>query len=220
MYKVLKAVLAACVVMTVANAAGGGGAYQTPKDVDVKNGKKIYEEKCVACHGPKGMAPQDSVSPPLNGQYARYMVTQLEAFVDTRPKYQRNSLNSAQMIPFAQMLSKKEMWDVSVYLERVRERRTFPKEWWDKNKKDIEWANKRRKASCTACHGKDRAGRYQSGPKLAGLSAKYLEEQTKAYSNGTRKGAQSMQMKLIADFFSEEDLRKIYLAIEAAEAKK
>lgn len=221
MHKVFKALLFVCVAVSFSYAAKSGlGAYKIPKDVDKKNGQKIYEEKCASCHGVKGMAPQDSIFPPLNGQYAVYMVTQLEAFADDRPKYKRDSVNSAQMIPFAKMLSKKEMWDVSVYLEDVKERRVFPKEWWAKNKADIDWANKFRKPMCVSCHGRNRAGSYPSAPKLAGLPADYTMAQVKAYSHAKRRGGQSLQMKLIVDFYTDEELRKIALAIESAERFK
>lgn len=218
MTKFSKLILGLCCFSSIAFAANG---YKVPKNVDVKNGEKLYVEKgCIGCHGEKGMASQDSTAPALNGQYAVYQVIQLEAFADSRHKYKRDSGNSAQMSPFAQALTKKEMWDVSVYLENIRETRVFPKEWWDKNKADIAWTKKYRRGACKSCHGQNYAGAYPSAPKLAGLQSKYLMDQMKHYSTGARRGAQAHHMKLLADFYSTKELFKISKNAESYEGVK
>lgn len=216
MKKNFKTLLSFFIFLSIANASD----FVKPQNVDVENGKRIYEEKCSSCHGEKGMASQGSVVPPLNGQYSTYMVIQLNAFADERFKYRRDSGNSDQMTYLAKELSEKEKWDVSTYLENVKERRVYPPEWWEKNKKDIEWANKYRKSMCTACHGQNHSGKYMSAPKLAGLQAEYLKIQDKAFSDGSRRGGLAHHMKLLADFLSSEDERKMFLYIESQEEYK
>ena len=218
MTKFSKVILGLCCFSSVLFA---GDSYQIPKDVDIKNGEKLYIEKgCIGCHGEKGMAAQDSDAPALNGQYAVYQVIQLEAFADSRHKYKRDSGQSAQMIPFAQALTKKEMWDISTYLNRVPERRVFPEEWYKKNEKDFKWTKAKRRGACISCHGRNYSGAYPSAPKLAGLQAKYIQEQMKLYKTGERRGGQAHHMKIIADFWSEKDVKRISNYMEANEGKK
>lgn len=194
--------------------------FVKPKKIDMKNGEKLYNQQCIACHGAKGMtAWENEIVPPLNGQYATYMVIQLQAFADDRPKHRRDGVNSAQMIPFAKMLSTQDMWDISTYLENVKERREVPKKWYANKKETIEWAIVNAN-DCKACHGKYRAGRYPSAPKLAGLPTKYLLAQMKAYANGTRRGGQSTQMKLSATWYSEEFFEKMFTMFQYQEGKK
>lgn len=218
MIKFNKLILAFYILTSLAYA---GGEYTIPKDVDIENGKKIYIEKgCIGCHGPKGMAEQDSTAPALNGQFAAYQVIQLEAFVDKRHKFKRDSGNSSQMVPFAQMLTKKEMWDVSTYLNKIPDRRTFPKEWYEEHKEDINWVRTKRKAACISCHGRNYTGVFTSAPKLAGLQSKYLRDQMLYYRSGERRGGLSHHMKLLADFWSTKDTKRLSYNIEASEGKK
>lgn len=204
----------------VANALSASSVFSKPRNIDVKNGEKLYDQQCSSCHGPKGMSAwENEIVPPLNGQYATYMVIQLQAFADDRPKHRRDSNNSAQMIPFAKALSTQEMWDISTYLENIRERREVPKEWYKENKEDIDWAFVNGN-DCKACHGKNRAGRYPSAPKLAGLPVKYLQGQMAAYASGERRGGQSTQMKLSAEWFSKDMFEKMFKMFQYQEGKK
>lgn len=124
MNQVSKTLLLLCCSTVLACATS---LYDVPKNTSVERGKKIYVEKgCVGCHGEKGMAAQDAVAPALNGQYAVYQYIQLEAF-KAEGKYARRNGDSAQMVPFAKMLTDQEMWDVSLYLEKYKKEESFQK---------------------------------------------------------------------------------------------
>ena len=47
---------------------------------DLELGEELYIDDCQLCHGKYGMGKEDSDTPPLAGQYTRYMVKQIADF--------------------------------------------------------------------------------------------------------------------------------------------
>ena len=70
---------------------------------------------CAECHGP-GDNPRNSVYPRLAGQYADYLLLQLELFADDR---RGGSQFAALMHPVADRLTLEQMRDVALYYESL-----------------------------------------------------------------------------------------------------
>lgn len=68
---------------------------------------------------------------------------------------------------------------------------------------------------CASCHGAHGEGMAKN-PKLAGLTAEYIETQLKAYQSGTR---QHMMMTGIAKKLSEQDIADVAAFFASQPAK-
>ena len=60
--------------------------------------------------------------------------------------------------------------------------------------------------SCNSCHGKDGIGTMPSFPNLAGQKALYLEQQLKAFRDGSRK---SEVMNIVVKQLSDRDIENL-----------
>ena len=56
------------------------------KPAALKKGRKLYKEKCVACHGAKGEGNAENLYPRIQGQHYAYLLRQLKWIRDGRRK--------------------------------------------------------------------------------------------------------------------------------------
>ena len=49
---------------------------------DVERGGKLYRRECASCHGRDGSARHDRGVPMLSGQYTRYLLRQVDKYLD------------------------------------------------------------------------------------------------------------------------------------------
>lgn len=98
----------------------------------VARGEKIYlggiphkgVAACVACHGPRGRGNPAADYPRVGGQWAQYLLTQLQAFAaghgleagETVEENQRANDDNAMMRALAARLSEREMRAVAEYM--------------------------------------------------------------------------------------------------------
>lgn len=78
---------------------------------DAKAGRK-KAEPCQVCHGPDGNST-NPLYPNLAGQYAAYLVRQLQLF---KSKERKDSV----MNEMTQTLSRKDMEDIAAYYESIK----------------------------------------------------------------------------------------------------
>ncbi len=80
---------------------------------DSEAGKKLYEGRCVECHGANGLGIEAQEAPKLAGQHDWYIVSQLKAF-------QKMERKNPKMMPFIQDLSEAQMSDLAAYIKELK----------------------------------------------------------------------------------------------------
>ena len=60
-------------------------------EVDLNNGKAVYNQECATCHGDYGEI-SNAVIPNILGQYPAYLLTQMAAFLVDDPKKSRRGV--------------------------------------------------------------------------------------------------------------------------------
>ncbi len=78
-------------------------------------GKKIYEKRCIQCHGDQGQGNNDAFFPSLKGQHHAYLLRQLKWI---REGYRKNA--NEVMVTEVKALSDSELDAVADYLSRLR----------------------------------------------------------------------------------------------------
>jgi cytochrome c553 len=94
----------------------------TPQRADLVQGERLYkggDEKkmimaCSACHQPTGSGYQPGRVPALAGQYAEYLIEQLQ-------QYRSGGRYHSMMTPLAQRLSDEQIEAVAYYLQGVQQ---------------------------------------------------------------------------------------------------
>ncbi len=79
---------------------------------DVEKGRKLYESKCVSCHGKLGEGKESQKAPRIAGQHAWYLKTQLENFHTLKR-------NNPKMMPFIKNLSPQDFEDLSAFISQI-----------------------------------------------------------------------------------------------------
>lgn len=95
------------------NPANGKGDWSegTP---EFEQGKKLYADNCVRCHGDTGMGMPEKFYPRINGQHYKYMLRQFEWIRDGK---RRNA--NPEMVKQIQDFSDKDMKMVINYVSRI-----------------------------------------------------------------------------------------------------
>ena len=167
---------------------------------DVQAGAR-KAEPCVACHGPNGNATLPGV-PSLAAQPELYTFLQLVQFREKRRR-------DAQMAPFAEQLSDRDMQDIGAYFA-VRKMVA------SKFQADAVKAAAGRKVldmhRCNSCHMPDLSGQQQI-PRLAGQNYEYLVKHLRGLKDGSRRDIDGT-MASAAQALSEQDIENLahYLA--------
>lgn len=171
---------------------------------------------CVACHGQKGEGNAASNFPRLASQPQAYLVKQLQSYAD-------GSRQNPVMAPIAKGLSAQQMQTVSAYyaaLEAPATKAAPPS--GQASKRAAQLANvgdeKISVQGCVNCHGPGGSGEPPLYPYLSGQHAGYLRAALGEWKSGARKTDPSMQMNMIANHLSDDDIAALsaYYAAQPA----
>lgn len=131
-------------------------------------------EDCAACHGAKGISPNDTW-PNLAGQHAAYLARILGA-------YKSGAQKDVAMTPLAQALSDADIQNLAVHFSKqscaAPARGPVPGD---------AAAGQALSKNCVACHGETGIASNPAWPSLAGQKAGYLVNVLKAFRAGLRK---------------------------------
>ncbi|WKE64024.1 c-type cytochrome [Gallaecimonas kandeliae] len=162
---------------------------------------------CASCHGSDGQGI-DPAGPRLAGQSAQYLANQLHLF-------QAGSRQNPIMQPMAAMVQGDAVQELADYfagqkvaepplhkrgeqpvIEGIGEKLAYQGDW------------SRELPSCVSCHGPSGIG---GGifPRLAGQQQQYLENQLRAWQQGTRKGDPDGVMAHLAGKLSAEEVTAV-----------
>jgi len=229
MRRLITAVSAAALLATVIvpSIASAGAMYPKGKG-NVENGKSIYMNgkgsvpACSSCHGADGYGDDNMGTPRIAGQFAVFLVKQLEDYATDK----RKDTTMFVMNDNAKGLSSQDRVDVSTYLESIspgsKGKMTFGgsdmKELAangvtvgasHKGKSIVEWGQGHRAkplSACRSCHGYNGRGAPPIYPRIGGQRYVYLVNQMKAWRDGTRTNDAMGQMQAVAKLMSDEDI--------------
>ncbi|WJW75462.1 c-type cytochrome [Thiohalobacter sp. IOR34] len=159
---------------------------------------------CASCHGADG----NSVNPEwpkLAGQHAKYLAKQLADF-----KAGRRS--NALMAPMAVGLSPQDMENVAAFFaSQAKKLGEADPKLVDLGEKIYRGGNKTTGvAACMACHAPNGAGNPAANfPALAGQHAKYVENQLKAFRDGSRSNDAGKMMRGVAARMTDEEIAAV-----------
>lgn len=148
------------------------GAFAAPAG-DVEAGKKMAQQMCVSCHGPKKTLNNET--PILSGQTWRYLYLQMKDFKEGR---RSNQL----MNPMMKNMSKKDMYNLAAYYSESKyqsENEEGDQALIDKGRKIAD------DALCTMCHLGSFKGQNEV-PRVAGQNYSYIVKQLLAFKNKER----------------------------------
>lgn len=171
---------------------------------------------CAACHGPDGNSFNGDW-PKLAGQHPQYITAQLVAFrcaTTGTPKncVARTSANSALMIGQAATLTDADIAGLAEYYSKQTLKPGVASATLAaKGEKLYRGGNKQSALpACIACHGPDGRGNAAAKfPAIGGQHAAYLENQLKAYRDGSRHGDQNQMMRNVAAKLSDDELHAV-----------
>jgi len=193
--------------LTTAQSAGVNGA-----DI-VQHGNARGALACMTCHGAEGEGNAASGFPRLAGLDAGYLHVQLEAFAT-------GARVNAMMSPVAQALSPSERKQLAQYygglgrpVDTVKSALQQPDQ---DNKIDSPGAQLALRGrweqglpACTQCHGALGVGVGPTFPALTGQSALYIENQLRAWQQGTRPPGPLGLMRVVASKLSPSDIEAV-----------
>jgi len=212
-----------CSFIVVAQAlAGEAGLNLTP---ELEAGKDQAIKICSNCHGLDGQATKggnSAISPKLTAQHKTYLIAKLK-------DYRSGKIQHPQMSIIAQMLSDREIDNVSEWYSRIK----IDSPWFseelassvmagsaiDENlTPEVQAGKVKATQICSNCHGL--YGQAVSGgnsvivPNLTAQQKEYLVARLKDYKSGK---IEHPQMSLVAKMLSEQDIKNVsawYSAIE------
>ncbi len=86
-------------------------------DGDLKEGRKLYEDSCIACHGENGEGSTVLGAPRLSNQFDWYLLRQLKDFLSGARAQQRDDIFGTQMRYMAQLVdTEQKQRDVIAYI--------------------------------------------------------------------------------------------------------
>ena len=161
---------------------------------------------CVTCHGAYGEGMPANGFPRLAGLNAGYLKTQLDAFVN-------GQRTNALMTPIAQTLSGDERAEVARYFAGLSGPASMAEPVQETNSAGARLAIQGRWSqglpACMQCHGEMGVGVGTTFPALAGQSSLYIENQLRAWQQGTRVPGPLGLMKVIASKLSAADIHDV-----------
>lgn len=207
------------VSLAIVAAAAGAGRTQAPSSPDLQKGAALATQgnekgaaPCAQCHGPQGGGDVNGPFPRLAGQFAPYMLKQLQ-------DYASGAHPNDIMTPIAQALSDEERQDVSAYYANLDTPLPPPP------KMDAAAERRGRELAalgsapafggttavqaCGNCHGPAGLGEAPLYPRLAGQLAGYAEAQMIAFKSGARKNDIAAVMREIAAKLTADDIAAV-----------
>jgi len=168
------------------------------------NGLPPSVASCASCHGSKGQGM--AAFPPLAGQGASYLRSQLDAFAD-------GARGNPIMAPIAKGLTPQQRADVAAYFASLPSGIAASPGQADAKDKGA-WLVERGRMqdgipACSSCHGPGGAGVGAHFPAIAKLSASYMQEQIDAWKKGSRPPGPLGLMEGIAKKLSSDDVNAI-----------
>lgn len=161
---------------------------------------------CVVCHGAHGEGIPANGYPRLAGLKAEYIQAQLEAFSS-------GQRSNAMMPAIAQALSHDERIAVANYYADLNDSATLPAPLAEINSAGERLAVQGRWSqslpACTQCHGELGAGVGSIFPALAGQSSIYIENQLRAWQQGTRAAGPLALMTVVASKLTSADIHDV-----------
>lgn len=165
--------------------------------------KKVQSENCRECHGANGISVSPSF-PKLAGQYADYLVKQLQDF-------QSGARKHPVMSAMAEGLSEEDREDIAAYFASQpvlhgSSTTTVAAEIFMRG--DM----KRNIFPCQSCHGESGQGKFSltgSRPRIGGQHRNYLREQLRNWRSGERHNSPEGVMNVIAKSLSDAEIEAL-----------
>ena len=163
---------------------------------------------CVTCHGADGSGNGPAGWPRLAGMNADYLAKQLEDLAsETR--------ENATMYPIASGLSAEERQAVAEYYADMAAPEEAPGT--DASESMLERGQaiaeqglwRKGVPSCVACHGPGGNGVGADFPALSGQHSAYIENQIKAWQDGSRHNDPNELMASVADRLTENEIKAV-----------
>jgi cytochrome c553 len=154
---------------------------------------RVKAAVCAACHGADGNSTSPQF-PILAGQTARYIYVELRDFKEGRR-------SDATMSPFAQALSKEDMFDLGAFFAAQRPRAT------DFKTDPVKVERGRKKAEetlCSMCHLGGLKGQNEI-PRVAGQHHDYVVKQLGDFKHGRRTN-DAGNMASVSKTLSDQDI--------------
>ncbi|MFA6920830.1 MAG: c-type cytochrome [Gallionella sp.] len=173
---------------------------------DPAQGKqRVQSENCQECHGLSG-AGLSPAAPKLAGQYANYLVKQLQDFQSGVRKHpvmniMAESLNDQDQADIAAWFAGNKAMSGNGSLPSLIARDIFSR-----------GDNSRNILPCKSCHGETGQGRYSetgSYPVIGGQYRVYLREQLRNWRSGARANSPGGIMNVIARFLSDDEIEAL-----------
>lgn len=176
--------LAAVPVWRFASAQSDRGSELVERAMSAKpnaaNGRALYKEFCVACHGEGARGAADTITPALAGQLQSYLVKQLADFAEG----QRGEPAMQRVVSHKRLTSPQALRDLASHIAALP-RNTQPEVGDGKN---LDRGRRVYERSCSECHGLRAGGEPDFVPALQGQHYSYLLKQVRSFSAGQRGG--------------------------------
>ncbi len=166
---------------------------------------KVQTENCQECHGLLGVGLAPS-APKLTGQYADYLVKQLQDFQSGARKHpvmtaMADSLTDDDRADIAAWYGSNNPMQGTVVTASLLARDLF-------TRGDVT----RNVLPCKSCHGENGQGSFSANgsyPVIGGQHSIYLREQLRNWRSGTRSNSPGGVMNIIAKALSDEEIEAL-----------
>lgn len=167
--------------------------------------RKVQTENCQECHGESGVGLSPS-TPKLTGQYADYIVKQLQNFQSGERKH-------PVMNVMAEGLSEDDIADIAAWFsgnKTMQGDRPFA----SLPAKDLFTRGDmtRNILPCKSCHGETGKGKFSetgSYPVIGGQHMIYLREQLRNWRAGSRTNSPCGVMNVIAKYLNDDEIEAL-----------
>jgi len=163
---------------------------------------------CSGCHGGDAMGNPMANFPPLAGQPALYLEQQLEAF---KTGARQNSIMKT-MADGLSASDRKKLADYFASLPVTPAPQPSPAPTGLGATIALEGLNSgtpKAIPACASCHGAGGLGQGEAFPRIAGLTAPYIESQLHAWQNGTRTETSLHLMRNVARKLDSDQIKAV-----------